>query len=436
MENIFIKLFKKSSIENIGIILFLSGIFFLPSTLLFGVSFLLPAAIMGSFLQQKSFFKDKWNYPFLIFGLLILISSLLQNFILTNPYDEIWDPKLSLIGLGNWLPFLWLFWGFQPYLNTRLKREKFALFLTAGTLPVFVTGFGQYFFNWHGPFETLNGLIIWYQRPIDDPGGLSGLFNNQNYTGSWLNFVWPFSLALFLDKSNIFLKKIFAFSFLFSIGLANFLTYSRNAWIGLITTLPLILGKKGITMFVYLLSIIIFLYLLLSFFSYFFTSEIQNSLLNIPMKIYLEFSNKGYNTINSQRLEIYLSALNLIMINPIFGIGAASFSSIYFLETNLWKGHSHNLFFELAISYGLPATLIFFIAVFTIILLSGRLLIIRNPDNNISLIDRAFWTAIVVFILSQLFDIQYFDGKISITAWILISGLKCIITESSYKTVK
>ena len=79
------------------------------------------------------------------------------------------------------------------------------------------------------------------------------------------------------------------------------------------------------------------------------------------MKIYLEFSNKGYNTINSQRLEIYLSALNLIMINPIFGIGAASFSSIYFLETNLWKGHSHNLFFELAISYGLPATLIFFI---------------------------------------------------------------------------
>ena len=203
MENIFIKLFKKSSIENIGIILFLSGIFFLPSTLLFGVSFLLPAAIMGSFLQQKSFFKDKWNYPFLIFGLLILISSLLQNFILTNPYYEIWDPKLSLIGLGNWLPFLWLFWGFQPYLNTRLKREKFALFLTAGTLPVFVTGFGQYFFNWHGPFETLNGLIIWYQRPIDDPGGLSGLFNNQNYTGSWLNFVWPFSLALFLDKSNI-----------------------------------------------------------------------------------------------------------------------------------------------------------------------------------------------------------------------------------------
>ena len=105
--------------------------------------------------------------------------------------------------------------------------KKFALFLTAGTLPVFVTGFGQYFFNWHGPFETLNGLIIWYQRPVDVlEGGLSGLFNNQNYTGSWLNFVWPFSLALFLDKSNIFLKKIFAFSFLFSIGLANFLTYS------------------------------------------------------------------------------------------------------------------------------------------------------------------------------------------------------------------
>ena len=38
------------------------------------------------------------NYP-LIFGILILISTILQN-LLENNFSEIWDPKLSIIGLG------------------------------------------------------------------------------------------------------------------------------------------------------------------------------------------------------------------------------------------------------------------------------------------------------------------------------------------------
>ena len=60
-------------------------------------------------------------------------------------------------------------------------------------------------------------------------------------------------------------------------------------------------------------------------------------------------------------MEIYKSAFELIKENPFFGIGAGSFTEIFFLNTNFWKGHSHNLLFELSISYGLPATIIFFI---------------------------------------------------------------------------
>ena len=71
---------------------------------------------------------------------------------------------------------------------------KFFIYvLISGTFPVIITGLGQYFFNWTGTFDLLNGLIIWYQRPIINPAGLTGLFNNPNIAGSWLNIVFLFN---------------------------------------------------------------------------------------------------------------------------------------------------------------------------------------------------------------------------------------------------
>ena len=117
------------------------------------------------------------------------------------------------------------------------------------------------------------------------------------------------------------------------------------------------------------------------------------------------------------------------MLNPIFGIGAGSFTPIFLSETNFWKGHSHNLLLELSISYGLPATLIFFTTIFIILILSGNKIFRFKNNNDISFLDRAFWGSFLYFMISQLFDIQYFDGKISIVAWILIASLKNIIDE-------
>ncbi len=424
---------KEKNLEDYGFILFILGIFFLPSTLLIGVLFLLPAFVIASFSGNKSFFKDYWNLPFMIFGLLILLSAISQNYLLTNKYDTIWDAKLSLIGLANWIPFIWIFWASQPYLNSKSKRRSFSLILIAGTFPVLITGFGQYFLNWTGPFQTLNGLIIWYQRPIENPGGLTGLFSNQNYAGSWLNFIWPFCLAFFIEKQNNLFQKTASFSFLISTGLAAFLTFSRNAWLGLFTSIPIVLGRKG---FKFLLPLITTTILILFFlFSPIFDGEFQNSLRNLlPGKILLEFSNEGYEGLDVTRIEIYKSAFELIKANPFFGIGAGSFTEIFLLNTNFWKGHSHNLLFELSISYGLPATIIFFIAISNILYLSSKKIFTRKIKVDDNYIDRGFWTALFFFLISQLADVQYFDGKISLITWILIGGLKNIISEKDHKT--
>ena len=434
MREIKLYFFKEKKLEDYGFIFFILGIFFLPSTLVIGILLLLPAFIIASFSGNKSFFKDYWNLPFLIFGLLILLSAIFQNYLLANKYDAIWDTKLSLIGLANWIPFIWVFWASQPYLNSNSKRRSFSLTLVAGTFPVLITGFGQYFLNWTGPFQTLNGLIIWYQRPIENPGGLSGLFSSQNYAASWLNFVWPFCIALFIEKGNNLFKKTASLGFLISTGLAAFLTFSRNAWLGLLTSMPIVLGKKGFKFFLPIITTTILVLFFL--FSPIFEGELQNSLRNLlPGKILLEFSDKGYEGLDATRMEIYKSAIELIKENPYFGIGAGSFTEIFFSNTNFWKGHSHNLLFELSMSYGLPATIIFFITTINLLYLSSKKIFSGKVKIDFSYTDRAFWTALFFFLISQLADVQYFDGKISLITWILIAGLKNIISEKDYKNI-
>ena len=43
--------------------------------------------------------------------------------------------------------------------------------------------------------------------------------------------------------------------------------------------------------------------------------------------------------------------------------------------------------------------------------------------------ERAWWTSFFVLFLSQLVDVQYYDGKISIVFWILLAGLTNILKK-------
>ena len=44
---------------------------------------------------------------------------------------EGYSRELAWVGLFNWLPFFWAFWGFQPYLATAAARRRVALALVA-----------------------------------------------------------------------------------------------------------------------------------------------------------------------------------------------------------------------------------------------------------------------------------------------------------------
>ena len=424
---------NKSLLKKVGYFCFLAGLFILPSALFFSSILLFFSASIGCFICEQNYFKSNWNKSFFVCGLLILLSSLTHSLNLTHTYKDLLDPKLSFIGTLNWLPFFWLFWGFQPYLNSRQKRKRSAIILVAATFPVLFSGFGQYFFDWTGPLKTLSGLIIWYQRPIDKHG-LTGLFNNQNYAGAWLSLIWPFCIALVLEKSNLFLKKYLSLIFLIAVGLATILTNSRNSWASIIGSIPLVVGPSS---FLWFLPSVLFIASILVITIYQpFSGELQNIFREIiPQKIWLEFAAEGIGNLKVTRFEIFISALNISKVNPFFGLGAGSFPVIYELQQNLWRGHPHNILLELAISYGYPVTILFVSSVITLLIMSAKLVFNKkNQSNELIYFERAWWTSIFSFCFTQLFDIQYFDARLSITSWILLCGLKLMLDENRAKT--
>ncbi len=419
------------SLKKLGGICFFTGVFFLPSTLFVGGLLLLISATIGTFINKRGYFNDNWNKSFFVCSILIIFSSL-KNFFFTNSLlTNVFDPKLALIGTLNWLPFFWVFWGFQPFLDSTEKRKKTSIFLIAGTFPLIVSGFGQYFFNWTGPLKILNGLIIWYQRPIDT-NGLTGPFNNQNYAGSWFSLVFPFCVALLLEKTKKPLNKFISLFFLFTIGIAGILTNSRNAWASLISTIPLVVGIKSLYWYVPLIisiTIIIFITVFQTLSGGF--QDLLREL--IPEKIWLEFDETRISNLDITRIEILLSAYRMSILNPIFGLGAGSFPIIFELQKGLWRGHPHNIFLELAISFGYPATILFLSTILILFIKSAKI-IFTKKHRNLNFFERAWWTSIFLFFMTQLFDVQYFDGRISILCWITLSGLKLISEENTTQT--
>lgn len=422
-----IKLFQKgiNLTNEVGIIFFYLGIFLIPSTLFFGLFFLLVSLIISSFKKSENkYFGDKLNISFFIGALFLLISCSYHEFVLKNeiPYD--WSSNLSWLGLANWIPFFWCFWGFAPYLINVEQRKRCALFLVSGTFPVIVSGLGQSFFDWDGPMETLWGLIIWYQRPLENITGLTGLFNNPNYAGTWLNLVWPFCLALLFQKKEKIFERISIYLFIFGISFSTFLTNSRSAWISIIVSTFFIAGKKGLKLNIFILSLLSFV-LFCSLLPILGT-EIQSFLnLIIPNETLMEFSN-----FQTSRIEIWKSSIFFIINNPLFGSGAGSFPEILNHINGFYKGHAHNLPLELIISYGLPASLFILVPVILIAFKSFRKIFLINKHfYKNQIFDKAWITALLVLIISQLVDVQYFDGRISMMGWILLSGSNNIVKK-------
>ena len=127
------------------------------------------------------------------------------------------------------------------------------------------------------------------------------------------------------------------------------------------------------------------------------------------------------------RLDIWTNGLNFLFQKPLLGWGPEVFPILYTSKIEDIR-HSHNLYLELAINYGLPSTIIIFGTIFIIYFKAFNLNFI-NKSGYRTKIERSWFISAFIFSLTQFFDIQYYDGRISLIFWILLAGLKAQLDE-------
>ncbi len=424
-----INFYKIENLYKLGKFSFYAGLFLLPSAFFISAILFLIALSIGFFVNKKGFFEDSLNKFFFLGALMLIISSTVNSIfpllIKGGSISKIFSENVSLF---NWIPIIFGFHGFQPYLNSKNSRKNCGILIILASLPVIYSVVGQAFFEWHGPMQTLGGLIVWYQRPIEGITSVTGLFNNQNYLGSWLCLIWPFSLALFLENEKSNLKHFLFFLFLISIALLIVLTASRAAWLSLLLSIPIIFGRRGTKLFIILISAIFIIFLLI--FIPIFGEGFQNQIMNIlPEGIWSNFLPATYE-MNISRIKIWEVALDTIIKYPIFGSGS-SFPNILEAKTGFWRGHTHNLPLEIMVSYGIPASLFILTPITKLVIKSyEEVFINKNSFFRENLFDRAWITSLILLAFSHFVDIQYFDGRISIAGWVLLAGSSQIIKKN------
>ena len=390
------------------------GLFFLPSSALLGSLLLFPALVLGSLGRARPFWRDPWNAPLLLAGVL-MVAGCFRSY----------SGGLAWAGLANWIPFFWGFWGFQPYVALPSSRRRSSLWLVAGTVPVVVTGLGQLWFGWQGPWQIFGGLIVWFMSAGGRPEGrLSGLFDYANIASAWLAMVWPLMLAALVQPGLNRTRRGVVLTMAAAVVLALVLTESRNGWGALVLAVPLVLGPPSWPWLLPLLGLAL-LPVLVAVLPGFPPVLQDPARALVPEALWSRLSDAQYageRALASTRLSQWGLALRLIAERPWFGWGAAAFSVIYPLRTGKWHGHAHNLPLELAISHGLPAALLLVGLVLLLLVVSLR----RGLSG---LFDRAWWAAVLVLIVLHATDLPFFDSRLNIAGWILLAGLRSAIAN-------
>ena len=375
-------------------------------------------------------FKDRFNQLFILISSFLTLKSLFASFFLSNQIES-WDPILNWAGIANLIPLFICFMGFNQYLDKESKRERIAKYFIIGTIPVLISCIGQFWFEWYGPFETLNGLIIWFQRPLTSSNqNVTGLFSNPNYAGVWLTMMWPLSVALLFKKLNLkqyFKSKIMTL-IIIALTSSILLTNSRNAWIGFLISMPFLFGKKSLRWYIPCLVILISI-IFLSFLP-FIPIEIRDLAQSlVPNNVQTKISEITLNLNTFPRLNIWSSAIAFIIQRPLFGWGAGAFPYLYRVKSGFWNDHAHNLFLELSVSYGLIISILIFSILITILIKSFYEIFLSS--NKGSIIDKGWWAAGFIFFFSHLNDVLIYDIRINLASWIFLIGLKNIFSNNT-----
>lgn len=340
-------------------------------------------------------------------------------------------PDLAAIGLFNWLPFFWFFLAIEPYLTTASSRNRVALWLIVGTVPVIVVGLLQAWLGWSTPLRALGGLLEWTMR---FPERATGIFDTVNGTAGWLILCVPFLLQRLRQPAGSQVPRMLILGLIGLSTLTLLLTSSRSALVMLPVVLLLTAKWRQVPWLLFLLGI----YALLAGLTltgvigpWPGSQVLVPDLLTAKLERLIDPSSSPMQA-PEVRSSLYPLALKLMQESPWLGIGENGFRTLYLqgalpLAANEGLNHSHSLPLEFALSHGLPA----------LALLIGSLGWVwframkhwrGHPDPHGQ--DRAWLLAAGLLIWLHLWDIPAYDSRFNMLGWMIAAALLAMGNES------
>ena len=229
---------------------------------------------------------------------------------------------------------------------------------------------------------------------------VGGTVGGANPLSAYLNYFIPIPLVLLFIKTKSRFKLIFAIIFFLAL-IAQFMTYSRAGWIGLVVGLVMIilLNMRRLTVWKKIIINIVFIFILsfLVFQILFTDNEIKNRFIE---------DDRGSAYV---RIPLMKVAVSIIASNPILGIGLNNYTEVdqeYDPTPEkisiLWPAPVHNIYLKIGAEMGIPG-LICFIWFIGIIYSYGYRLI-RFDDNAMNQIAIGMCVGITTFLIHGMVD--------------------------------
>ena len=366
-----------------GVFLVVIGAAFLPTMALVGIILLTFVSFAVKLMKQpkKPFKLDLTGGAIGIFVVIILISSLFS-------YERKESLKVAAV-LLVFMAFYMLLYNLIE--NKRQLRALLSMFL--------LTGLGVSLIGIYQNFAGTAAGNVWIDQDMfsDIQGRIYSTFDNPNVFGEYLLLVIPLSFAWMIQRKNPLAKSVACINTLL-LCLCMVFTYSRGCWLGLIFAVVLFTAFSNKHYFV-LFGIVGAVAVM------FLPDSIMNRFTSIGN---LEDSSSLY------RLFIYLGSIGLLRHFWFSGIGPGTpaFNRIYpyYSYSTIIAPHSHNLYLQTFIEYGL-AGIISFLTICCVFFQRAFHTVKEYGENKEKIIVVALISGMAGYLLQSVFDYTFYNYR-------------------------
>ena len=294
--------------------------------------------------KNYSYIKNIYSYIFLVFIVLIIVSSFLSDDVIYSSKSSIFYIRFYLFTLSTW---------YLINLNTNMINYIFISLLICFIFLI-LDGFTQFFFG-----ENIFGWPLIKTR-------VSSFFGDELILGSYLSRLFPILFAGMIYRNETYKKKDFIFYLVVLIFILSevlvFLSGERIAFFYLnlsaIFILLLSVNYKKIRLFTLSFSLILII-AISNFAPQFKERMVDKTIEQIGIK-----SDQQY-IFSPQHNDHYISALKIFKKNIVFGIGPKMFrhkcsEPEYIVSNYSCSTHPHNTYLQLLSETGIFSFLIIF----------------------------------------------------------------------------